>query len=180
MDHRAVFDALFPGFFSDAGIRALDPDHVFTELVLDLKEYTPRPPVPCPENITFGLYEGDVEGLRAVVRRVDGDWVRYFDGSGRYFAAFEGDRIVSFCVLDDMGRCGEKRIGGPGCVGTVPEYRGKGTGLRLVQLATEKLKAEGFDLSWIHYTYLEKWYARLGYEPVLRWNFGGVTWVREE
>ena len=179
MDHRAVFNALFPRFFSDDGIRALEKDHVFTELALDLRKYTPRPPVPCPEGVAFRAYDGDMALLRAAVRKVDGDWAQYFDGSGRYFTAHEGGRIVSFCVLDEMGRCGDMRIGGPGCVGTVPECRGKGTGLRLVQLATEKLQSEGFDLSWIHYTHLETWYARLGYEPVLRWNFGGITWVRE-
>ena len=176
MDHRAVFNALFPGFFSDAGIRALDRDHVFTELALDLKRYTPRPPVPCPEGITFGAYDGDMELLRAAVRKVDGDWVKYFDGSGRYFAAFEGGRIVSFCILDEMGRCGEKRIGGPGCVGTLPEYRGHQIGLKMVQLATGILQRRGFDIAYIHYTHIDHWYAKLGYKTVLRWNRDGVLW----
>lgn len=35
------------------------------------------------------------------------------------------------------------------------------------------LKRDGFDLSWIHYTHLEKWYMKLGYEPVLHWNCKG-------
>lgn len=175
MDYGKMFDALFPGFFKDTGIRSLGTDDVFTELVLDLKAYAPRDPVACPPGILFGEFCGDIAALRAAVGRVNEDWVRYFDVGGRFFTAAEDGRIVSFCVLDEMGRFSGLRVGGPGCVGTVPEYRGRGIGLRLVQLATEKLKSEGFDLSWIHYTHLDKWYASLGYEAVLQWNGEGIV-----
>ena len=47
-------------------------------------------------------------------------------------------------------------------------------GLRMVQLATEELKRMGYDLSYIHYTSVGHWYARLGYETVVRWNRDGV------
>ena len=39
----------------------------------------------------------------------------------------------------------------------------------------EILKRDGFDLSWIHFTHLEKWYMKLGYEPVLHWNCKGFV-----
>ena len=72
-----------------------------------------------------------------------------------------------------MGSFRGLKIGGPGCVGTVPEYRRQGIGLRLVQLATGILKDQGYDLSYIHYTAVAPWYAKLGYQTVLKWNGRG-------
>ena len=37
------------------------------------------------------------------------------------------------------------------------------------------LKDEGYDLSWIHYTAVGHWYAKLGYETVVRWNCKGIV-----
>ena len=95
-------------------------------------------------------------------------------GGGRIFCAFDGDRTAAFCFLSDMGRYQGLRIGGPGCVGTVPEDRRQGIGLEMVRRATEILRRDGFDLSWIHYTHVGPWYMKLGYRPVLRWNSGGL------
>ena len=47
--------------------------------------------------------------------------------------------------------------------------------LRMVQLATACLQESGYDLSWIHYTHVGHWYARLGYRTVIRWNAHGVV-----
>ena len=65
------------------------------------------------------------------------------------------------------------KIGGPGCVGTVPEFRDRGLGLTMVKNATQILKEEGFDYSYIHYTHVAKWYATLGYKTIMRWNKSG-------
>ena len=73
-----------------------------------------------------------------------------------------------------MGHFNGLNIGGPGCVGTIPEYRRRGIGLEMVRLATEILRNDGFDLSWIHYTHLEHWYMKLGYKPVLKWNSSSI------
>lgn len=174
VDYRRLFDGMHPGFFRSAEIRALPEDEVFTELVLDLRRSAPLPAVGTPEGITFGEYRGDASELRETVRRVDADWPAYFDGHSRAFCAFDGDKPVSFCLLSDWGLWDGLRVGGPGCVGTVPEYRGRGIGLELVRRATNLLQAEGFDLSWIHYTHLADWYRRLGYQPVLRWTRRGL------
>ena len=37
------------------------------------------------------------------------------------------------------------------------------------------VEAEGFDLSYIHYTHLEHWYAKLGYRTILRWDRQGIV-----
>ena len=47
---------------------------------------------------------------------------------------------------------------------------------QLDDTATEMLKDEGYDISYIHYTHLENWYGRLGYKTVVRWNGRGVIW----
>ena len=44
----------------------------------------------------------------------------------------------------------------------------------MVRLATNVLKEDGFDISWVHYTHLEHWYEKLGYHTVLRWNSSGI------
>ena len=93
---------------------------------------------------------------------------------GVFDFAFDGEMIVAFCSLTDMGRFHGLHIGGPGCVGTIPEFCGQGIGLEMVRLATETLRQDVFDLSWIHYTHLAHWYMKLGYQPVLQWNSNGI------
>ena len=175
MDYIELFRSICPGFFDRPGIKNLPAEHVFAEMEMPLQNGMPAmPPVPCPEEITFGEYGGDVQPLKEAVSLVDGGWVQYFGEGGRYFCAFDGKRIVAFCALTDFGCYQNLRIGGPGCVGTVPEYRKRGIGLEMVRRATLILKQDGYDLSWIHYTHIADWYAKLGYRTVVRWNCGGV------
>lgn len=175
MDYTKLFDSLHPGFFQDERIRALSRDWVFTELVMDLRgDWLNVTPSSCLNGIAFGEYHGELAVLRDAVRQVDEDWVQYFKEGNRFYCAFDGERIISFCNLADMGRFQGLHIGGPGCVGTIPEFRRRGVGLEMVRLATETLRRDGFDLSWIHCTHLAHWYMRLGYQPVLRWNSGGI------
>lgn len=171
-----MFHHLHPGFFDQPSIRALPEEDVFDEQVLDLHTFsTENVSIACPAHITFGWFQGDVSALQEAVREVDADWVQYFRSGERAYCAFDGERVVSFCLVDEMGTYAGLRIGGPGCVGTVPAYRQQGIGLKMVQKATEILREEGFDLSYIHYTHVGHWYARLGYRTVLRWNARGLV-----
>ena len=181
MDYRKMFDSMFPGFFRKPYILGLPADHVFTELAMDLRKRGPESAVFCnPGGITFGEFRGDPGALREAVRQVDEDWVQYFREDDRVFCAMDGSRIAAFCILSDWGVHQGLRIGGPGCVGTVPAYRRKGIGLELVRQATELQRAEDFDISWIHYTHLDHWYTRLGYRTVLKWNRGGFVSPQKE
>ena len=47
--------------------------------------------------------------------------------------------------------------------------------LKMVQLATGRLKDMGYDLSYIHYTAVGHWYARLGYQTLVKWNCRGLV-----
>ena len=175
MNYKIMFDSMFPGFFNDEGIKNLPEESILAELVMDLRSETPAPlPYPCPDNISFGVYHGKIERLNKAVGRVDEEWIRYFGGKNRAFCAFEKDRIASFCILEDWGIQDGLRVGGPGCVGTVPEYRKRGIGLETVRRATNLLSEERFDLSWIHYTHILHWYEKLGYQTVLSWNCKGI------
>lgn len=176
MNYADMFTALHPGFFEKEYIRSLPPEHIFDEQVLDLHTFREDAvQVDCPAHITFGMYGGDVKALQEAVRLVDEDWVQYFQAGDNVFCAYDGEKVVSFCLVDAFGQYEGLRIGGPGCVGTVPAYRKQGIGLKMVQKATAILKEQGFDLSWIHYTHVGHWYARLGYKTVVRWNSKGIV-----
>ncbi len=174
MDYKELFNQMHPDFFEAPYIRQMPESYAFAELVLELKkEKTRKIDTVLPSNITFGFYDGDIKKLLAAVESVDEDWCQYFSEDSRIFCAFDGEKIAAFCILDEGGIFQGLRIGGPGCVGTVPEYRKQGIGLEMVRLATDILQKEDFDISWIHYTHLEKWYSKLGYHTVLKWGSRG-------
>lgn len=175
MNYEKMFLDLQPGFFDKPYIRDLPEDEFFVEQIIDLHTWHEGEAVSCPESITFGFYQGDAETLQAAVREVDEDWAQWFGKMDRVFCAYDGDKVASFCILDSFGEADGLKVGAPGCVGTVPSYRRQGIGLRMVQLATAILKQEGYDLSWIHYTAVGHWYARLGYETVVKWNCKGIV-----
>ena len=175
-----LFNQMNPGFFEKEYIRRIPADHICEEMVLPLKDFSPDAvEIPVPEGIAFGFYKGDVKALLESVAAVDEGWVEYFGHNDRVYCALDGDRVVSFCIADNMGAhtlAGKPvKVAGPGCVGTIPSYRRRGIGLKMVQNVTAILKNEGYDLSWIHYTGVGPWYAKLGYETVLRWNGGGFV-----
>lgn len=179
-DKKGLFMQMHPGYFDQVYIRALSPERVFEEMTLDLHAFScDQVAIPMPQGITFGMFPGgDMSGLLHSVRQVGEGWVQYFGESDDIFCAFDGDQVVSFCLLDDMGEHlldGRKvRVAGPGCVGTIPAYRKRGIGLRMVQLGTQILKDRGYDISYIHFTGVGPWYAKLGYETLLTWNSAGI------
>lgn len=175
LDYRKLFEAMHPGFFQQAHLASHGPDEVFEEMVLDLSAFSPDQAVlPVPEGISFGLYRGDREKLLQAVKAVDVTWPPFFREDSRVYCAMEQDQIASFCLIEPMGQWQGLCIGGPGCVGTVPAYRRQGIGLKTVQNVTGILQSEGYDLSYIHYTGVAPWYARLGYRTVLKWNRDGI------
>ncbi|MBQ8200639.1 MAG: GNAT family N-acetyltransferase [Clostridia bacterium] len=176
LDYADVFTQLQPDFFASEHIRSLPAEDIFDEQILDLRTFSEDAvALACPAHITFGLYRGDMAALHEVIREVEDDWTEYFNEGDQVYCAFEGDQVVSFCLLDEFGVYEGMRIGGPGCVGTIPRCRKQGIGLKMVQKATAMLKDAGFDMSYIHYTHVGHWYARLGYQTVVRWNSRGIV-----
>ncbi|MBR5090839.1 MAG: GNAT family N-acetyltransferase [Ruminiclostridium sp.] len=178
-DYAALFRSLHPGHFDRPDIKELPGDIVFEEMILPLAEFDiGRYPKSFGGDVTFGIYRGSPEALREAVAEVDEGWVQFFDENSRVYCGYVGADIAGFCIIDDMGTHSVNgrtiKAGGPGCVGTRPEYRGKGIGLAIVANATEILKNEGFDISYIHYTHVAPWYAKLGYRTVVKWGRDGI------
>lgn len=173
----ALFNSMHPDFFKRADIRVMPEGAVFEEMLLNLREFDSREGN-APEGVSFGFFEGDIGELRKAVAKVIPEWTEFFGEGDRVFCGFAGGEIASFCLVDDMGTHSVNgaalKIGGPGCVGTVPEFRGRGIGLEMVRLATQLLKDEGYDYSYIHYTAVAPWYAKLGYATILKWGRDGI------
>ena len=121
----AIFNEIHPGFFDRDYVKRVADDEPASEMFMGLdnidacsyeKSFT--------ADITFGYYEGDMEELKAAVEKVIPHWVPLFTENSRVYCGFEDGKIASFCMIEDFGEHiinGRKcRIGGPGCVGTVP------------------------------------------------------------
>lgn len=147
-------------------------DGVFVEMALALNEYQEQ--LPSISGVSFCVYSGDLEKIRKLVEKVDSKWCKYFTENTTIFCAFINKEPVSFCIVtptaDSILADDKLRIGGVACVGTVPEYRKCGIGLKMVDMATMHLKSQGCDIAYIHYTHLEKWYKKLGYETIARFS----------
>lgn len=176
-DYEALFLEMHPNFFERQYIRDMDED-VYEEMVLRLEDFDPDAYWKTwDSSVSFGFFRGGLDELHACVGQVIPAWVRLYDEKSRVYCGFINGKIASFCMVEDMGEHlldgRMTRIGGPGCVGTVPEYRNRGIGLMMVRNVTRILKDEGYDLSYIHYTGVAPWYRKLGYRTVLKWNRNG-------
>ncbi len=131
--------------------------------------------LPVPPDVSFGWYRGPLDALREAVAAVDETWVQYFGADSPTYCAMQNGEIASFCNVDVWENCllsnGKNKVGAPGCVGTVPKFRKKGIGLKMVALACEELRKQGCDTCFIHYTGVGRWYARLGIQTFLAWHF---------
>ena len=178
-EYEALFREMHPGFFEKEHIRSIDDGEIFEEMILRLDEFDPDAyQKTFDSRITFGIWEGSLDELHASVRQVIPDWVPLYDGKSRVYCGYISGKIASFCIIEDMGEHlldGRKiKIGGPGCVGTVPEFRKNGIGLMMVKDVTQILKDEGYDISYIHYTGVAPWYRKLGYSTILKWDKHGI------
>lgn len=152
-----LFNSMHPDFFESEHIRKLPDDWIFDEMVLPLDEFEPcRYDRKLAENVSFGFFQGDIAAVKEAVAEVDDDWPQYFTEGQRIYCGYVDGKIVSFCTVADLGvhdLNGRKvKIGGPGCVGTLPAFRDMGIGLTMVKNVTRLLKEEGFDYSYIHFT----------------------------
>ena len=161
----------YQSFFEEQGY-SCEP---YVEMDKWLKDYV-MPQLPVPEGVIFDYYKGSLAELREAVFKVEEDWVQYFNEGDCFYCGFQDGKIVSLCILgfDDDWVISDSsiRVGSVGCVGTVPEYRERGIGLAMVAHATQILKEAGCDKSFIHYTALDKWYGRLGYETCMAFMLG--------
>lgn len=177
----AFFHEINPGFFNPDHDERMQKDKPSSEMCLNLRKFDEN----CyekklPENITFGCLNKDLDELLAVVEKVMPIWVPLFDGRTKVYCGFVDGKIVSFCMVEDLGEhilAGERvKIGSPGCAGTLPEYRNRGIGMVMLRNVTKILRDAMYDYSYVHHTYETEWLKKLGYEVVLRWDDRGFIW----
>ena len=183
--YAKLFNDMHPGFFERDYIQRVPENEPASEMLLRLQSFDEKIyNKDFPDNIHFGYYNGELSILQEAVHAVLPHWVPFFDGKSRVYCAFESGKIVSFCMIEDFGEhmvAGmSRKIGGPGCVGTLPEYRSRGIGLSMVRNVTKILQDEFYDYSYIHYTYEMDWYAKLGYKTFLRWSCRGIVGEENE
>ncbi len=143
------------------------------EMVQSLEGY--REQTAPIEGVRYGWYKGSPALLQETVRAVNPRWVGYFPEGCPAFCAFIGDLPVSFCLIEEThnGILSGEQIGSIGCVGTVPSHRGRGIALRMVDLAALELQRRGMKVSYIHYTGIDHWYRKLGYQVLARFSIPG-------
>ena len=196
--YETLFLEMHPNYFERDYVRAIPEDEPASEMILHLPDFDETcyekdfngyvwRKIPnkgsyeksTDESVTFGYYDGDLEGLRAAVEKVVSHWTQFFHEKSRVYCGFVNGKVASFCLIEDFGEHlmdGRiQKIGGPGCVGTLPEYRDRGIGLTMVRDVTKILLEEGYDYSYIHYTYETNWYAKLGYQTFLSWSGKGFV-----
>ena len=178
--YEALFAEIKPGFFEQEYVRRIPEEEIASEMLLDLKDFDGgiyRKEL--GEHVSFGYYKGDMEEFLELVKQVVPGWAALFNESSRIYCGFIDGKVASFCMIEDFGgheiHGQKKKIGGPGCVGTLKEYRDRGIGLSMVREVTQILKDELYDYSYIHYTFEDKWYAKLGYRTIVRWNCKGIV-----
>ncbi len=170
---RGIFPAVpfeARNFFENKGY---ETEEIYSEMGMDIKDFRAYR-LTVPENVTFRYYDGDHDELLKLVAAVDKEWVQYFSCDDNVFCGYFDGKPASFCIVNESVHClmsdGKNKVGSIGCVGTHPDYRRQGTGLRMVELATEYLAEKGCDKCLIHYTTLTDWYGRLGYRTFLSYT----------
>lgn len=174
-----LFKNMYPDHFEREVVRGLPDDLVFEEMILSLNNFNiSKYDKKLDNDISFGFYNGSLVELKKAIEKVVPYWVEHFTEDDRIYCGYIGEKIASFCIIEDKGSYNinghEIKIGGPGCVGTLPEYRNKGIALTMVKHVTKILKDEGFDYSYIHFTSVAAWYEKLGYKTSVKWSKNGI------
>lgn len=141
------------------------------EMGMDITDFSPALP---ETDIAYDFYSGEHRKLTEAVASVDEEWVQYFEENCNAYCGFKNGEIACFCLVDFDVLCPisdeKSKVTSIGCVGTVPKFRRKGYGLKMVENATLISKEKGCSKGFIHQTHLESWYGRLGYKTFLRYS----------
>lgn len=162
------------GFFEKLGFISIGG---CDEMLLKLPEFQmDKLDLHGSDSAEYGWFDGDLEDIRSAVSLVEESWTQYFTNPENIYVAKVNDEIASFCLVDlnCQNYLTDKhgKIGMPGCVGTVPKFRDRGIGIEMVARATDYLKKQGMDVSFIYFTGVPKWYEKIGYKTFLSECFG--------
>jgi ribosomal protein S18 acetylase RimI-like enzyme len=121
---------------------------------------------------------GDAAQVIALQERHFPDWTAFYEHQltlpGTVLIARADGQIVGTCTVEGPAEYDflwralvRGAVGAFGCVGVDPAARRRGIGLAMVARACELLSARGAEVCYCAYTYLEDWYAQLGFT---RWR----------
>ena len=128
--------------------------------------------------------KGDAAEVVGLQERHFPAWKAFYEHQltlpGTVLVARADGRIVGTCTVEGPAEYDflwpalvRGRVGAFGCVGVDPEERQRGKGLAMVARACELLSERGAEVCYCAFTYLEDWYAQLGFT---RWR--GYTMAR--
>lgn len=159
-------------FFEKRGYAA-DWTSINMELGLDGFDRSSLAIPPAPAGLEYRFAEeSDRTELLAAVEAAEEGWARIFEECKDpvFLAVLDGE-IAGFEILSpNSGRFLRpgQQVGSVGCVGVVPAQRKKGIGLAMVAQGVQWLKEQGSTMIELRYTWLDKWYGKLGFQTVAR------------
>ena len=162
------------GFFEKQGFTSVGR---CDEMILSLEDFQlDKLSLHGSDIAEYGWFDGNMEEIKSAVSLVEESWTQYFINPGNIYVAKVNGEIASFCIVDIncQNYLTDKylKVGMPGCVGTVPKYRNQGIALEMVARATEYLKIQGMNVSFIYFTGVAEWYEKIGYRTFLTEYFG--------
>ena len=170
--HRLILghgsDYVIPGVPTEAGAHEFFAKRGFvqTGYAWDMSLTLPAEiRVPIPDGVTFAMHPADCDIL-SVVRTVEKSWIGVYASTAEdVLLAQMNGKTAGFCIPSGWSRFGDRETGSVSCVGVLPEYRGGGIGLAMVQEALRSLCDNGCTRAELLYTAIPHWYARLGFLP---------------
>jgi GNAT superfamily N-acetyltransferase len=129
---------------------------------------------------------GDAAQVIALQERHFPDWTAFYEHQltlpGTVLVARVDGQIVGTCTVEGPAEYDflwpalvRGAVGAFGCVGVDSAARRHGIGLAMVARACELLAARGAEVCYCAYTYLEDWYAQLGFTRWRRYTMASAS-----
>lgn len=162
-------------------VHGFEPTGQMADLLADVARFRPPEWVLSRAGgaVRFELAaRSDAAQVIALQERHFPDWTAFYEHQltlpGTVLVARADGQIVGTCTVEGPAEYDflwralvRGAVGAFGCVGVDPAARQRGIGLAMVARACELLSARGAEACYCAYTYLEDWYAQLGFT---RWR----------
>ncbi len=147
------------------------------DMIVDLRTYDRRPELDNNDpHITIRQRRNDPEEIRKTIQCADiiDGWGEYFKNASEVILAEADGEIIGLVIVEteSLFPVSLKGAGTLACLGVIEAYRKHGVGMRLCQEALSRLKESGCDMCHIGYTYLDRWYGKLGAKKYISYWMG--------
>ena len=168
--------------------RGFEPVGEMADLIADVARFrAPGWVLGRASSVRFELAaQGDAAQVIALQERHFPDWTAFYEHQltlpGTVLVARVDGQIVGTCTVEGPAEYDflwpalvRGAVGAFGCVGVDPAARRHGIGLAMVARACELLAARGAEVCYCAYTYLENWYAQLGFTRWRRYTMASAS-----